>query len=89
MAFLILLIGIVATVFYRIRFPEQPEEACIGFGSNVINLLSITWILLVLWWNRDESEQGFGKAMKKEVPTLSIMIFLAGTHSILLLMKPL
>ena len=89
MAYLIILIGLVATVFYRIQFPEKADGSYFEFGSNVINLLSISWIGFVLWRNERKSDDAFGKAVRREISTVLLMIFLAATYSILTLMKSL
>ena len=89
MAYLIILIGLLATVAYRIYVPDKADGAYVEFASNIVNILSIGWIMFVLWRNERKSDDVFGKAIRKEISTVLLMILLAATYSILTLMKSL
>jgi H+/gluconate symporter-like permease len=88
-AILIVLAGIVATLYHYIGFPKQTEESHFEFGSNVINALSIAWIMLVLARNESKTDDMFGKAIRRELSTILLMIFVSASYSMLKLFKAL
>ncbi len=86
-AIIIVIFGLLATMATFVLNPGLPNESYTEFGSNLVNSLSILWIIIVLLRNHRRSDLDFGRAMRGELSTILLMIFVSGSYSMLRLVQ--
>jgi hypothetical protein len=86
-ALIIVVAGLLATLGMYIIDPSKPDGSYVEFGSNLINVLSIAWIIIVLARFEKRTDAVFGRAMRKEISTILLMIFVSGAYSAIKLLR--
>ena len=86
-ALFIVVAGLLATLAMYVYDPSRLDATYVEFGSNLINVLSIAWIVIVLARFEKKTDDVFGRAMRKEISTILLMIFVSGAYSAIKLLR--
>jgi hypothetical protein len=88
-AIIFVVLGIAAAVLRFFANPGLTDEEYASFGSAIVNTLSITWLALVLVWFERRPDLEFGRALRREMPTILLMIFTTGIPTVLKILRSL
>jgi hypothetical protein len=82
-AFIALLLIVSRLIFGK----PEPEEFYYEFASNIVNALSILWLLLVLIYHRKSNDATLGVSIKLEMSTIALLVITTGVYSALRIFK--
>jgi succinate-acetate transporter protein len=80
-AIIIILLSIIATIVHMVVGEGRNLDAEIQFGTTVLNACSLFWLCLVLGVNEKKTHEKFGEAVRREMPTLLLALFISFSYS--------
>lgn len=82
----IVLLSVIATVL-RMAVTHENLESTIDFATFVLNSLSLLWLCIVLRRHEKSHHADFGEAIRREMPTLLIALFISLIYSVVMLFR--
>jgi hypothetical protein len=82
-AFIIIVLSAAAVVLRMTLGADPGTNTLLEFGTATLNGLSLLWLGLVLAMNEKKSHAAFGEALRGEMPTVIIALFISLVYSLI------